>query len=199
MTTVQPNPLDANAGQPELRDVRRVAVFCGSTHGAEPAYTIAAEEIGRLLAQAGLGVVYGGGNVGLMGVVADAALSAEAEVIGVIPRRLVDREMAHPGLTELHVTETMHERKALMGELADAFVVLPGGLGTLEEIFEVLTWEVLGYHDKRSVFVDTGGFWEGLFEVLERMTDSGFIARHTMDRITRVATPGEALGALGIS
>jgi len=174
----------------------RVTVFCGSSFGSDPAFRSAAANLGRLLAEAGIGVVYGGGHVGLMGVVADAALGAGGEVIGVIPRRLVDREVGHTGLSELRVVETMHERKALMNDLADAFVVLPGGLGTLEEIFEILTWEVLGYHTKPSVFVDVNGFWAGLFATLDEMAAFGFISAEVVASIRRVSTPTEALAAL---
>jgi uncharacterized protein (TIGR00730 family) len=174
----------------------RVTVFCGSSFGSDPAFRSAAADLGRLLAEAGIGVAYGGGHVGLMGVVADAALAAGGEVIGVIPRRLADREVAHTELTELRVVETMHERKALMNDLADAFVVLPGGLGTLEEIFEILTWEVLGYHAKPSVFVDVNGFWTGLFATLDEMAASGFISAEVVASIRRVSTPTEALAVL---
>lgn len=174
----------------------RVTVFCGSAFGSDPAFRAAAADLGRLLAEAGIGLVYGGGHVGLMGVVADAALEAGGEVIGVIPRRLADREVAHEGLTDLRVVETMHERKAQMNDLADAFVVLPGGLGTLEEIFEILTWEVLGYHAKPSVFVDVNGFWSGLFATLDEMAASGFISADVVASIRRVSTPSDALAAL---
>jgi len=174
----------------------RVTVFCGSAFGSDPAFRAAAADLGRLLAEAGIGLVYGGGHVGLMGVVADAALEAGGEVIGVIPRRLADREVAHEGLTDLRVVETMHERKAQMNDLADAFVVLPGGLGTLDEIFEILTWEVLGYHAKPSVFVDVKGFWSGLFATLDEMARSGFIASDVVSNIRRVSTPSDVLDTL---
>jgi uncharacterized protein (TIGR00730 family) len=174
----------------------RVTVFCGSAFGSDPDFRTAAADLGRLLAEAGIGLVYGGGHVGLMGVVADAALEAGGEVIGVIPRRLADREVAHTQLTDLRVVDTMHERKAQMNDLADAFVVLPGGLGTLEEIFEILTWEVLGYHEKPSVFVDVNGFWSGLFATLDEMAASGFIAADVVGRIRRVGTSSETLAVL---
>ena len=174
----------------------RVTVFCGSAFGSDPDFRTAAAGLGRLLGEAGIGLVYGGGHVGLMGVVADAALEVGGEVIGVIPRRLADREVAHEGLTDLRVVETMHERKAQMNDLADAFVVLPGGLGTLEEIFEILTWEVLGYHAKPSVFVDVNGFWSGLFATLDEMAGSGFIAADVVSNIRRVSTPSDVLDTL---
>lgn len=177
--------------------MHRVAVFCGSSFGSEPTFHQAAADLGSVLAEAGIGVVYGGGHVGLMGVVADAALAGGGEVIGVIPQRLVEREVAHAGVSDLRVVSTMHERKALMNELSDGFVVLPGGLGTLEEIFEVLTWEVLGYHAKPSVFVDVDGFWSGLFATLQQMTDTGFIHPEVLRRIRRVRRPEDVLDALG--
>jgi uncharacterized protein (TIGR00730 family) len=173
-----------------------VTVFCGSSFGADPAFRAAAADLGRLLAEAGIGLVYGGARVGLMGTVADAALEAGGEVIGVIPQRIVDREVAHRGLTELRVVETMHERKAQMNDLADAFVVLPGGLGTLEEIFEILTWQGLGYHAKPSVFVDVNGFWTGLLVRLDEMAASGFVAAEAVRRIGRVGTSSEVLSSL---
>src|ERR1700743_3707291 len=129
-------------------NLRRICVFCGSNPGARPEDLAAAEATGALLARRGIGVVYGGGGVGLMTAVADAALAEGGEVIGVIPRTLVDREVGHDRLTKLHVTETMHERKALMAELSDGFVALPGGIGTMEELFEVWTWAQLGLHRK---------------------------------------------------
>jgi uncharacterized protein (TIGR00730 family) len=146
--------------------VRRICVYCGSSPGASPAYAAAAAEVGRELAGRGIGLVYGGGNVGLMGTVADAALAAGGEAIGVIPEALVAREVAHSGLTELHVVESMHERKALMADLADAFVALPGGLGTLEELFEILTWAQLGLHRKPSGLVNVAGYYDGLVAFL---------------------------------
>src|SRR5689334_13523463 len=134
--------------------VKRVCVFCGSSPGARPAYAAAAAALARCLVTRGLGLVYGGGNVGLMGVLADAALAAGGEVIGVIPRALVDLEVAHTGLRDLRVVDSMHERKATMAELADAFVALPGGMGTLEELFEVWTWAQLGLHAKPCALLD---------------------------------------------
>ena len=155
--------------------MRRLVVFCGSRDGVRPAYRAAAHALGRLLAARGVGVVYGGARVGLMGAVADAALDAGGEVIGVIPRGLVAREIAHPGLTALHVVETMHERKALMADLADAFVALPGGAGTLEELFEVWTWGHLGLHAKPCGVLDVGGYYGGLLAFLDHGVGEGFI------------------------
>ncbi|MEG9226034.1 TIGR00730 family Rossman fold protein [Aeromicrobium sp. Sec7.5] len=152
-----------------------VAVFCGSRFGTDPAYEAAAVEVGRTLAERGITLVYGGGRVGLMGAVADAAVAAGGEVVGVIPRSLDEREVAHAGLTELHVVETMHERKAIMAERADAFLALPGGMGTLEEITEQWTWTQLGIHAKRSAFYDVGGFWQPLSTLVDSMVETGFL------------------------
>jgi uncharacterized protein (TIGR00730 family) len=152
-----------------------VAVFCGSSFGNDPAYEAAARLTGRTLAERGIAVVYGGGHVGLMGAVADAALEAGGKVIGVIPRQLDDRELAHHGLTELHVVESMHERKALMAELSDAFIALPGGAGTLEEIAEQWTWAQLTIHSKPCGFLDVVGFWSPMRQLLDGMVSSGFV------------------------
>ncbi|MYS80442.1 TIGR00730 family Rossman fold protein [Embleya scabrispora] len=153
----------------------RVAVFAGSASGVSPRFREAAVELGRALAEAGVGIVYGGGHVGLMGAVADACLAAGGEVIGVMPRSLVDREIAHLGLTALQVTETMHERKAAMAEQADAFVALPGGAGTLEELFEVWTWQHLAIHAKPVAVLEVDDFWRPLLEALDTMTVNGFL------------------------
>jgi uncharacterized protein (TIGR00730 family) len=152
-----------------------VAVFCGSSSGNDPAYAEAARHVGRTLAGRDVTVVYGGGHVGLMGIVADAALEAGGRVVGVIPRQLDDRELAHRELTELHVVESMHERKALMAELSDAFIALPGGAGTLEEIAEQWTWAQLTIHDKPCGFLDVAGFWSPMRDLLDRMVESGFV------------------------
>ncbi len=140
--------------------MRRVCVFCGSQTGDHPIYADAARQMGKLLAQRHLGLVYGGGNVGLMGVLADAALQAGGEVIGVIPGGLAERELAHAGLTELHVVPSMHARKVLMAEKADVFVALPGGYGTADELFEILTWRQLGLHAKPIGLLNVAGFFD---------------------------------------
>ncbi len=155
--------------------MRRVCVFCGSSHGTRPAYREAAERTAVVLARRGLGVVYGGGNVGLMGVLADAALAAGGEVIGVIPAALVAKELAHRGLTDLRVVDSMHERKALMAELSDGFIALPGGYGTLEELCEVLTWSQLGLHGKPCGLLNTAGYFHPLLELLDRATEEDFL------------------------
>ena len=153
----------------------RLCVFCGSRPGTDPDYAAAAVEMGRLLARRGVGLVYGGGRVGLMGVVADAALEAGGEVIGVIPRALAEREIEHRGLTENHIVETMHERKAMMADLSDGFVALPGGAGTLEEIFEQWTWVQLGIHDKPCGFLNVKGYYDPLQAMVKLMTQQGFL------------------------
>jgi uncharacterized protein (TIGR00730 family) len=172
--------------------IRSIAVFCGSHHGSDPRYEAAARAFGELLAREELALVYGGGHVGLMGVLADAALAAGGTVTGVIPRALWDREVGHHGLTELHVVETMHERKAMMASLADAFVALPGGLGTLEEVFEVWTWAQLGIHAKPIGFLDVAGFYTPLMEFLDRAAAEGFISARFRD-LAIVDDDGERL------
>ncbi|MET1037065.1 MAG: TIGR00730 family Rossman fold protein [Aeromicrobium sp.] len=152
-----------------------VAVFCGSSFGHDPAYEAAARTTGRSLAERGIDVVYGGGHVGLMGAVADAAIEAGGRVIGVIPRQLDDRELSHRGVTELHVVESMHERKQLMADLSDAFIALPGGAGTLEEIAEQWTWAQLTIHAKPSGFLDVKGFWAPMRQMLDTMVGAGFV------------------------
>lgn len=157
----------------------KVAVFCGSSHGVRPIYAEAAATLGRLLAERGLGLVYGGGNVGLMGVVADAVLAAGGEVEGVIPEAMMKWEVGHPNLTRLHVVGTMHQRKAMMADLADAFIALPGGIGTMDETFEIWTWAQIGLHAKPLGFLDVDGFYGHLHTFLDHMTAEGFLkARH---------------------
>ena len=166
--------------------LRRVCVFCGSKHGARPEYAEAARAMGAALVEGGIDLVYGGGRVGLMGVVADAVLAAGGEVIGVIPDHMADREIAHYGLTDLRIVPTMHERKALMYELSDGFAALPGGLGTLEELFEITTWSQLGLHAKPTGLLDVEGFYGPLVAFLDRLVTEGFVSeRHR--RLLRVA------------
>jgi uncharacterized protein (TIGR00730 family) len=155
--------------------MRRLCVFCGSSAGGSPEYAEAAGAFGRLMGRHGLGLVYGGGHVGLMGVLADAVLGAGGEAIGVIPQALVDRELAHSGLTELRVVDTMHQRKALMADLSDAFVALPGGYGTADELFEILTWAQLGIHQKPIGLVNVQGFFDPLVAWIDRCVRTGFI------------------------
>jgi uncharacterized protein (TIGR00730 family) len=155
---------------------RRICVFCGASSGRSPEYASAARALGRTLALRGVGLVTGGGRVGLMGAVADAALDAGGEVVGVIPQRLVDREVAHRGLTELRVVDTLHERKAVMADLSDGFVALPGGLGTLEELSEVTSWAQLALHSKPIGLLDVSGYFDSLLAFLDHATEEGFVA-----------------------
>ncbi len=155
--------------------MQTVCVFCGSREGSRPSYVEAARLMGKTLAQRGLEMVYGGGQVGLMGALADAALEEGGEVVGVIPKALVAREIAHAGLTELHIVSSMHERKRLMAELSDGFVTLPGGYGTLEEFLEVLSWAQLGIHEKPCGLLDVDGFYEPLSSLFDKAVAEGFI------------------------
>lgn len=159
-----------------LEKSRRISVFCGSSQGNDPAYREAAEQLGEELAKRSLGLVYGGGSIGLMGVLADAVMKGGGEVIGVIPRLLFDREVGHEGLTELRVTETMHERKHLMYELGDAVVALPGGIGTFDELFEALTWNQLEIHEKPTGLLDAVGYFDPLVAMLDRAVQEGFLS-----------------------
>ncbi len=154
-----------------------ICVFCGSHPGNDPSYAEAARTLGRTLAERDVTLVYGGGHVGLMGIVADAALGAGGEAIGVMPRSLVDREIGHTGLTKLHVVRSMHERKALMSELSDGFVALPGGNGTLEEFFEVLTWAQLGEHAKPCGLLNVAGYYDPLLKVFDQMVEKDFLKK----------------------
>ena len=155
--------------------MRRLCVFCGSSEGNDPAYVKAARALGETLARSGIGLVYGGASVGLMGVIADAALVAGGEVTGVMPRALVEKEMAHNGLSDLRVVGSMHERKALMAEQSDGFVALPGGIGTFEELFEVWTWAQLGYHTKPCALLNVRGFYDRLIAFLDQVAERGFM------------------------
>jgi uncharacterized protein (TIGR00730 family) len=155
--------------------VTALCVFCGSSTGHDPAYASAARTLGTLLARRGIELVYGGGNVGLMGVIADAALSAGGRVTGVMPEALIAREIGHTGITDLRVVGSMHERKAMMAALADGFIAMPGGFGTFEEFFEVVTWTQLGLHAKPAGLLNVGGFYDPLIAFLDRATAAGFI------------------------
>jgi uncharacterized protein (TIGR00730 family) len=173
-----------------------VCVFAGSSDGARHEYRQAAHDLGAALAARRIGVVYGGARVGLMGVVADAALAAGGEVIGVIPSALVAKEIAHTGLTELRVVASMHERKALMADLADAFVALPGGWGTLEEFFEVLTWAQLGLHAKPCGLLNVSGYFDGLLAFCEHAVTEGFVRRDYLGMIAAADTAARLLDRL---
>jgi uncharacterized protein (TIGR00730 family) len=155
--------------------MKQVCIFCGSYQGSQPIYMTAAHAMGMGLAQRGLGLVYGGGRVGLMGAVADGTLAGGGKVVGVIPQSLVDRELAHARLSEMHVVSSMHERKAMMAEIADAFVAMPGGFGTLDELFEIITWAQLGFHHKPIALLNVGGYFEPMLTFIEHMATEGFI------------------------
>jgi uncharacterized protein (TIGR00730 family) len=174
----------------------RVCVFCGSSHGRDGVYRESAAAVGRLIAARGLGLVYGGGSVGLMGVVADAALASGGEVIGVIPEGLARAEIAHAGLSELHVVPGMHARKAMMASLADAFLALPGGFGTLDELFEIVTWSQLGLHRKPIALLNVAGYFDPLLTFLERAVADGFVAPSNHHLILSGTQPEELLGRL---
>jgi uncharacterized protein (TIGR00730 family) len=171
--------------------MRRLAVYCGSASPADPVYLEAARIVGSTLAERGIGVVYGGGRLGLMGAVADAALAAGGEVLGVIPQALVDAEVAHRGCTELHVVADMHERKRLFTDLSDGFVTLPGGVGTMDELWEAVSWAQLGYHEKPVGLLNVAGFYDGLIAFNRTMIDVGFVrAQHAGILIADVSLDG---------
>lgn len=174
----------------------RVAVFAGSSMGSSPGFAERTVSFAQELVAARAGVVYGGGHIGLMGVLADAALGAGGEVIGVMPRFLVDREIGHREVSRLEIVENMHERKARMAALADAFVALPGGMGTLEELFEVWTWQQLGLHAKPVGLLDVAGFWTPLLAALDHLVDTGFVSRASRDTLFVVQDAGELLAAV---
>jgi uncharacterized protein (TIGR00730 family) len=174
----------------------RIAIFTGSAVGAKDAYIDQAARLAAHLAKAGHGVVYGGGKVGLMGVVADAALAAGGEVIGVTPRTLVEREVAHHGVTRLEVVETMHERKARMVELADALVALPGGVGTLDEFFEAWTWQLLGIHDKPVALYDIDGYWQPLRGLLDQIVADRFLGQEHRAALIEATDPDALVEAI---
>jgi uncharacterized protein (TIGR00730 family) len=176
--------------------MKRIAVYCGASMGSDPAFADVARALGEELARRGLGLVFGGGHRGLMGVVADAVLAGGGEVYGVIPQSLVDLEVAHIGLTELHTVITMHERKAKMTELCDAFIALPGGIGTFDELFEAWTWNALGYHAKPFCLLQVNGFWDGMLAFLDHTTASGFMSAERRDQLLVAETIGEAIEKL---
>lgn len=160
--------------------MKYLCVFCGSNFGARSVYKLAAQELGRTLAERGLGLVYGGGNVGLMGTIADTVLEAGGEAIGVIPQALVEKELAHPGLTQLHVVGSMHDRKAMMADLSDGFIAMPGGFGTFEEFCEVLTWAQLGFHKKPCGLLNIDGYYNSLIAMFDHAVEEEFV--HTRHR-----------------
>jgi uncharacterized protein (TIGR00730 family) len=174
----------------------RVCVYAGSNRGSNPVYAEATTALGNELAARGIGIVYGGGKVGLMGVIADTVLAAGGEAIGVMPQALIDREIGHTGLTELKVVDSMHERKALMAELADAFIALPGGIGTLEELIEIYTWSQLGIHDKACGVLNVRGYYDGLATFLDHAVSEGFLRAQHRAVLSISADPAELLDAL---
>jgi uncharacterized protein (TIGR00730 family) len=176
--------------------LQRVCVFCGSSVGTDPVYKGAAQAFGRALVRRGKGLVYGGGRVGLMGVIADAVLAADGEVHGIIPESLAAKEILHEGLTELHIVPNMHARKAKMAELADAFVAMPGGYGTLEELFEVVTWAQLGLHEKPVALLNVGGYFDGLLGCIDSAVAEGFIKPEHRKLLMSGVEPDGLLDAL---
>lgn len=179
-----------------MRALDRLAVYCGSAMGSDPAFAEAALTLARAMAAEGVELVYGGGRLGLMGLVADAVLEAGGQVHGVIPEALVGHELAHTGLTQLFTVDTLSERKAKMTELADAFVALPGGIGTLDELFEAWSWNALGYHKKPFCLLNVEGYWDGLIAFLDHATQSGFMSPARRAQLLVAATPEQALEML---
>lgn len=173
--------------------MRRLAVYCGSSPGIDPLFGEVAAQVGRALAERGIGIVYGGGRLGLMGIVADAALAGGGEVIGVIPDVLRDAEVAHHGCTELHIVANMHQRKAMMTDLADGFIALPGGIGTMDELFEALSWAQLGYHAKPCGLLNVGGFYDHLDAFMDKMVSTGFVRPEHRASLIEADNIGEIL------
>ena len=180
------------------KPIATVAVFCASADGVNPIYRRQAEELGRALAQRNIGLVYGGARVGLMQAVADGTLSHDGRVVGVIPEVLVNFEVAHHGITELHITSNMHTRKALMGERSDAFIVLPGGYGTFEELFEVLAWQTIGIHSKPIVLVNTNGFYNTMLTFLDHCLAEGMMTPKKREILLVANTVEEIFPLLGL-
>lgn len=179
-----------------MADIRSLCVYCGSSARVDDRYKTAAATLGGLIAARGLQLVYGGGRVGLMGIVADAALGAGGQVVGIIPEHIQALEVEHTGLTELHVVDSMHTRKRMMFDRSDAFIVLPGGLGTLDEAFEMLTWRQLKLHEKPVVFVDIDGYWRPFLRLVDHMVGQGFARRENRDLFQVVETVEEVFGAI---
>lgn len=179
-----------------MQNISSVCVYCGSSSAVDETYRSAAKDIGEELGRQGISLVYGGGRVGLMGIAADATLAAGGQVIGIIPRHIQSLEIEHTGLTELHIVEDMHTRKAMMAERSDGFVILPGGLGTLDETFEILTWKQLKLHDKPVVVVDIDGYWSPMVEMIDHIIASGFAKPAHRDLFTVVPSVSEILPAL---
>ena len=179
-----------------MNNVQRLAVYCGSAGGSRPEFAEAACATAAAMVGRGVDLVYGGGRLGLMGLIADSVLGAGGRAYGVIPTALVNLEVAHTGLTELHRVETMHERKAKMTDLADAFLALPGGVGTLDELFEAWSWNALGYHAKPFCLLNVDGFWDGMIQFIDHATESGFLSANRRSQLLVAETPEEALEKL---
>ncbi|HUE78367.1 MAG TPA: TIGR00730 family Rossman fold protein [Sphingomicrobium sp.] len=179
-----------------MSNLRRLAVYCGSAIGSDPVFSNAAQAMAEAMVGNGIDLVYGGGRLGLMGLMADSVLELGGRVYGVIPHALVDLEVAHTGVTELHKVANMHERKALMTDLADGFLALPGGIGTLDELFEAWSWNALGYHKKPLCLLNVAGFWEGLVEFIDHATASGFLSERRRAQLLVAQTPDEAIKLL---
>lgn len=179
-----------------MENIKTICVYCGASNGVEQQFKQAAAQMGKIIGESGKCLVYGGGRSGLMGIVADATLAAGGQVVGVIPHHLQEREVKHTELTELHLTKDMHTRKKMMMDRADAFVVLAGGLGTLEEFFEVVTWKQLGIHDKPIIVINIGGYWDKLICSIEHIIELGFAKPHHRELFTVIDTPDNLLTAL---
>jgi uncharacterized protein (TIGR00730 family) len=179
-----------------VKNVRRLAVYCGSASGSDPLFADATAATAKAMVSQGVDLVYGGGRLGLMGLIADSVLAEGGHVFGVIPAALVDLEVAHSGITELYTVTTMHERKAKMTELADAFLALPGGIGTLDELFEAWSWNALGYHAKPFCLLNVAGFWDGMIEFIDHAHESGFMSARRRKQLLVAETPEEALKLL---
>jgi uncharacterized protein (TIGR00730 family) len=179
-----------------VKNLDQLAVYCGSAPGSDPAFAEATRATAAAMVRERIELVYGGGRLGLMGLIADSVLELGGEVYGVIPQALVDIEVAHPSVTELHIVETMHERKAKMTELADAFLALPGGVGTLDEFFEAWSWNALGYHKKPFCLLNVEGYWDGLITFIDHATTSGFLSGRRRRQLLVAETPEQALGLL---
>jgi len=179
-----------------VKNLDQLAVYCGSAPGSDPAFADAAKATAAAMVREKIQLVYGGGRLGLMGLIADSVLELGGEVYGVIPQALVDIEVAHPNVTELHVVETMHERKAKMTELADGFLALPGGIGTLDELFEAWSWNALGYHKKPFCLLNVNGYWDGLITFIDHAAETGFMSPQRRAQLLIANSPEEALELL---
>lgn len=179
-----------------MNHLKRLAVYCGSAAGTQPVFADATRATAAAMASRSVDLVYGGGRLGLMGLIADSVLELGGQVYGVIPKALVNLEVAHNGVTELHTVETMHERKAKMTDLADAFLALPGGIGTLDELFEAWSWNALGYHKKPFCLLNVEGYWDGMIAFIDHATTSGFLSAQRRKQLLVATTPEEALDLL---